>query len=166
MRSMISPFCTTCCFLPHPRVHPLDEQQAASLTASHNPGHGTQGDIKGCESRPGASISPSFSTLDGRPRRPILPFWQLWTQFGLSPRRVALRSLRAKGMRVSVGLPVDRVWNGGSDLQAGVEIYYRGHLRFWLVLSSQNDPLLGPQFQPPVWSIGSPISLCPQGSRT
>ena len=37
---------------------------------------------------------------------------------------------------------------------------------FWLILSSQNDPLLGPQFHPPVWSIGGPISLCPQGSRT
>ena len=83
------PRCTACCFLPHPRVHPLDEQQAASLTASHNPGHGTKGDIKGCESRLGASISPRFPTLDGRPRPPILPFWQLWTQFGLSPRRVA-----------------------------------------------------------------------------
>ena len=38
--------------------------------------------------------------------------------------------------------------------------------KFWLILSSQNDPLLGPQFQPPVWSIGGPISLCPQGART
>ena len=54
----------------------------------------------------------------------ILPFWQLWTQFGLSPRQVAWRSLRAKGMGVYVGLPMDRVWNGGSDLQADVEIYY------------------------------------------
>ena len=35
----------------------------------------------------------------------------------------------AKGMGVSVGLPVDGVWNGGSDLQAGVEIYYWEHLR-------------------------------------
>ena len=26
-------------------------------------------------------------------------------------------------MGVSVGLPVDHVWNGGSDLQAGVEMY-------------------------------------------
>ena len=25
--------------------------------------------------------------------------------------------MRAKGMGVSVGLPVDRIWNGGSDLQ-------------------------------------------------
>ena len=30
-------------------------------------------------------------------------------------------------MGVSVGLQVDRVWNGGSDLQAGVEIYYLEH---------------------------------------
>ena len=36
----------------------------------------------------------------------------------------------------------------------------------WLISSSQNDPLLGPQFPPPVWSIGGPISLCPQGART
>ena len=133
VRSMISPFCTACCFLPHPRVHPLDEQQAASVTASHNPGHGTRGDIKGCESRLGASISPTFPTLDGRPRRPILPFWQLWTPFGLSPRQVAWRSLGAKCMGVSVGLLVDRVWNGISDLQASVEIYYQGHLQFWLI---------------------------------
>ena len=54
----------------------------------------------------------------------ILPFWQLWTQFGLSPRRVALRSLAAKGMGVFVALRVDRVWNGGFNLQAGLEIYY------------------------------------------
>ena len=32
--------------------------------------------------------------------------------------------------------------------------------------SSQNDPLLGPQFHPLVWSIGGPISLCPQRART
>ena len=32
---------------------------------------------------------------------------------------------------------------------------------FWLISGSQNDPLLGPQFHPPVWSIGGPISLCP-----
>ena len=55
---------------------------------------------------------------------------------------------------------MDRIWNGESHLQAGVEIYRWGYPRFWLILSSQNDPLLGPQFQPPVWSIGGPISLC------
>ena len=27
-------------------------------------------------------------------------------------------------------------------------------------------PFLGPQFQPPVWSIGGPISLCPQEAWT
>ena len=64
-------------------------------------------------------------------------------------------------MEVFVGLLVNRVWNGRSDLQAGVEIYYWGHPKFWLISSSQNDPLLGPEFQPPVWSIGGPISLCP-----
>ena len=69
-------------------------------------------------------------------------------------------------MLVFVGLPVDCIWNGKSDLQAGVEIYHRGYPQFWLFLSSQNDPLLGPQFQPPVWSIGGPISLCPCGART
>ena len=47
------------------------------MTASDNPGHGTKGDIKGRESRLGATKSPRFPTLDGRPRRPILPFWQL-----------------------------------------------------------------------------------------
>ena len=37
---------------------------------------------------------------------------------------------------------------------------------FWLISSSQNDPLWGPQFHPPVWSIGGPRSLCPQGAWT
>ena len=69
-------------------------------------------------------------------------------------------------MRVCIGVPVDGVWNGGSDLQAGVEIYYQGHLPIWLILSSQNDALLGPRFHPPVWSIGGPISLCPYGRWT
>ena len=26
-------------------------------------------------------------------------------------------------------------------------------------------PFFGPQFQPPVWSIGGPITLCPWGAR-
>ena len=67
-------------------------------------------------------------------------------------------------MGVSVGLPVDCVWNGRSDLQAGVEIYYWEHTEFWLISSSQNDPIFGPQFPPSVWSIGGPIPLCPQGA--
>ena len=37
---------------------------------------------------------------------------------------------------------------------------------FWVISSSQNDPLLGPQFHPPVWSIGVPIPLCPCGAGT
>ena len=64
-------------------------------------------------------------------------------------------------MGVSVRLLVDHVWNGESDLQAGVEIYYWEHPGFWLILSSQNDPLFGPEFHPSVWSIGGPISLSP-----
>ena len=60
--------------------------------------------------------SPRFSTLDRRPRRPTLPFWQLCTQFGLSPCRVAWRSLGAKGMGVFIGFLVDGMWTGGSDL--------------------------------------------------
>ena len=136
------------------------------MTASHNPGHGTKADIKDCESRLGATKSPRVPTLDGRPRRPILPFWQLWIQFGLSPRRVAWRSLKVKGIGVSNRLPVDCMWNGGSDLQAGVEIYHWGYLRFWLILANQNDPLLGPQFCSPLRSVGGPISLCLCRART
>ena len=64
-------------------------------------------------------------------------------------------------MEVSIGLPVGHMWNGRSDLQAGVEIYHWGYLPFWLNLGNQNDPLLGPQFHPPVWSVGGPISLTP-----
>ena len=64
-------------------------------------------------------------------------------------------------MGVSVGLETDREWDGESDLQAGVGIYYWEHPEFWLISSSQNDSILGPQFHPPVWSIGGPISLCP-----
>ena len=69
-------------------------------------------------------------------------------------------------MKVSVGVPVNHVWNAGSDLQAGVEIFYWEHQEFWLISSSQNDPILGPQFPTSVWSVGGPISLCPQGART
>ena len=68
-------------------------------------------------------------------------------------------------MGVSVGLPVDHLWNGGSDLQAGVEIYHWGYPGFWLILSSQNDPLLGPQFHPPVWSIRAPYLYAHKGPR-
>ena len=32
--------------------------------------------------------------------------------------------------------------------------------------AAKMTPFLGPQFHPPVWSIGGPISLCPQRART
>ena len=67
-------------------------------------------------------------------------------------------------MGLSVGLMVDRVWNGGSDLQAGVEIYYWEHPKFWLISSSQNDPLLGPQFHPPRVVNWRPHISMPTGS--
>ena len=69
-------------------------------------------------------------------------------------------------MGVFIGLVVNCVWNGRSDLQAGMEIYYWEHPKFWLISSSQNDCILGPQFPPSVWSIGGPISLSPHGART
>ena len=50
---------------------------------------------------------------------------------------------------VSVRLPGNGVSNGESDLRASVEIYYLEHPQFGLILSSQNDPLLRPQFHPP-----------------
>ena len=50
-------------------------------------------------------------------------------------------------MGVSVGLPVDRVSNGGSDLQAGGEIYYWEH------------PRILAHFEQPKWPpFGTPIS--------
>ena len=78
----------------------------------------------------------------------------------------SMEVLSAKGMGVFVEFLVKCVWNGGSDLLAGMEIYYWEHPEFWLISGSQNDPLLGPEFQPPVWSVGGPISLCPQGAWT
>ena len=51
-------------------------------------------------------------------------------------------------MGVSVGLLVDRVWNGGSDLQAGVEIYYWEHTELWLISGSQKDPIFGTPISP------------------
>ena len=64
-------------------------------------------------------------------------------------------------MGVFIGILVDGMWNGGFDLRACAEIYHWGYLQFWLILSSQNEPCFGPQFQPPLWSIGGPKSLCP-----
>ena len=59
-------------------------------------------------------------------------------------------------MGVSVGLPMDGIWNGRSDVQAGVEIHYWEHPEFWLISGSQNDPLFGLQFQPPCGQLAAP----------
>ena len=60
-------------------------------------------------------------------------------------------------MGVSVELPLDRVWNGGSDLQAGVEIYYWEHPEFWLISSSQNDPIWDSNFPLPCGQLAAPF---------
>ena len=52
-------------------------------------------------------------------------------------------------MGAFVGLLMDRIWNGASDLQAGVEIYHMGYPRLWLILSSQNAPFFGTPISPP-----------------
>ena len=73
-------------------------------------------------------------------------------------------SLGAKCMGVFVGLPVDRVWNGGSDLQAGVEIYYWEHPR---ILAHFEQPKMtlfwDPNFTPRVVNWRPHISM-PTGS--
>ena len=71
---------------------------------------------------------------------------------------MAWRSSIAKGMGVFVGFPVDRVWNGGSDLQAGVEIYYWEHTKFWLISSSQIlTPFWDPNFPLPCGQLAAPF---------
>ena len=49
-------------------------------------------------------------------------------------------------MGVFVGLLMDGVWNGGSDLQAGVEIYYWEHPR---ILAHFEQPK-SPHFRTPI----------------
>ena len=67
-------------------------------------------------------------------------------------------------MEVLVRLLVDRIWNRGSDLQAGVEIYHWGYPRFWLILSSQKDPLFGTPISPPRVVNWRPHISVPTGS--
>ena len=69
-------------------------------------------------------------------------------------------------MGVFVALLVVRVWNGRSDLQAGVEIYYWEHHRILAHFEQPKRPPFGTQSHPPVRAFGGPISLCPQGART
>ena len=53
-------------------------------------------------------------------------------------------------MEASVGLPVDLVWNGGSDLQAGGEIYYWEHPQnFGSFRAAKMIPFWDPNFTPP-----------------
>ena len=60
-------------------------------------------------------------------------------------------------MGVFVGFPSDGVWNGGSDLQAGVDIYCWGYPGFWLILSSQMTPFWDPNFTPPCGQLAAPF---------
>ena len=59
-------------------------------------------------------------------------------------------------MGVSVGLSVDCIWNGGSDLQAGVEIYHWGYPKFWLILATKMTPFWDPNFTPPCGQLAAP----------
>ena len=52
-------------------------------------------------------------------------------------------------MGVSVGLPVDHVWNGGTDLQAGVEIHYSEHPRILAHFEQPKRPPFGTPISPP-----------------
>ena len=65
--------------------------------------------------------------------------------------------LRAKGMGVSVRLPVDSVWNGGSDLQTGVEIYYWEHTEFWLIQAAKMTQFWDPNFPLPCGQLAAPF---------
>ena len=52
-------------------------------------------------------------------------------------------------MAVFVGLPVDRVWNGKSDLQASVEIYYWEHPQILAHFEQPKWPPFGTLISPP-----------------
>ena len=159
---------TACCFLPHPRVHSLHEQQAASVTAGHNPGHGTKGDIKDCESRLGASISPRLPTLDWSTETTdfaILAF----VGPSLVHHHVA-RPMESLESQVHVSLSLDSEvdshmewqirspsWRG--DIQLGVTPDF-GSFR-----SSQNDPpFWDPSLAPPCVVSWRPHISLPRGS--
>ena len=59
-------------------------------------------------------------------------------------------------MGVSVGLMVDGVWNGGSDLQAGVEIYHWEHPEFGSFRAAKMTPFWDPNFNPPCGPLADP----------
>ena len=60
-------------------------------------------------------------------------------------------------MEVSVGLLVNREWNGGSDLQAGVEIYTIGSTpNFGSFRAAKMTPFWDPNFNPPCGQLAVP----------
>ena len=61
-------------------------------------------------------------------------------------------------MGVSVGLLMGRVWNGGSDLQAGVEIYYcmGAPPNFGSFRAAKMTPFWDPYFTPPCGLLAAP----------
>ena len=60
-------------------------------------------------------------------------------------------------MGVSVGLLVDRVWNGRSDLQAGLEIYYWEHPNFGSFRAAKMTPFWDPNFPLPCGQLAAPF---------
>ena len=85
----------------------------------------------------------------------------LVVQFCLSPCHGPRRSLGAKYALTHIGLPLGPTRNVESHLYAIMEEYHLGYFQFWLIFGFAKTPLWGPQFQPPMWSIGGAISLCP-----
>ena len=60
-------------------------------------------------------------------------------------------------MGVAVGLLVRCVWNGGSDLQAGLEIYYWKHPQsFSSFRAAKMTPFWDPNFTPPCGRLAAP----------
>ena len=63
-------------------------------------------------------------------------------------------------MEVSVRLRMDRAWNGRSDLQAGVEMYYWEHPRILAHFEQPKRPPFGTPISPPrVVNLRANISL-------
>ena len=52
---------------------------------------------------------------------------------------------------------MDRVWNGESDLQAGVEIYYWVHPEFWLISAAKMTSFWDPNFPLPCGQLAAPF---------
>ena len=59
-------------------------------------------------------------------------------------------------MAVIARLPVVGVWNGGSELQAGLEIYYWEHPNFGWFRAAKMTPFWDPNFTPPCGQLAAP----------